>query len=286
MVVTIRDEDIATYRDDGVACLRQVIPLEWIERLSAGLERNMQAPTERSRIWNRTEDGKVTFYDSQAWQTVDEYRSFVLESPMAELAARIMDVPFVNFFFDAIFVRSPGTQFRTPFHQDEPYWSVEGFDCCSAWMPLVPVAKQSCLELVRGSHRWNENYAKDNFGALAGDARDQIQYDDTEGLTPFPDIEGNRDQYDIVSWEMQPGDIILFNARTIHGGSGRLPQGTELRVFNTKWLGEDVRVCFRPEGMDPDHSEVMTELGLAPGDRISGDLYPRVWSRALRERAT
>ena len=52
-----------------------------------------------------------------------------------------------------------------------------------------------------------------------------------------------------------------------------------LRVFNTQWLGDDVRIVVRPEGMDPDHSAVMAAAGPAPGDRVAGDLYPRPWSR-------
>ena len=77
-------------------------------------------------MWNTDEHGRVTFYDSQVWQEIPEYRDFVENSPMAELAGRVMNVEAVNFFFDAIFTRSTGSQFRTPFHQDEPYWSVEG----------------------------------------------------------------------------------------------------------------------------------------------------------------
>ena len=91
------------------------------------------------------------------------------------------NVEAANFFFDAIFTRSTGSQFRTPFHQDEPYWSVEGFDTCSAWMPLVPVAKRSALEFVKGSHAWDVRYAQTNFGALTGDERDQVVYDQLEG---------------------------------------------------------------------------------------------------------
>lgn len=64
-----------------------------------------------------------------------------------------------TFFFDAIFVRTSGAQFCTPFHQDEPYyWSVKGFDTCSVWMPLVDVEKKSALEFVLGSHRWTQKY--------------------------------------------------------------------------------------------------------------------------------
>ena len=55
--------------------------------------------------------------------------------------------------------------------------------------------------------------------------------------------------------------------------SGNLADDRELKVFNTQWLGVDVRVCFRPEGMDPDHSELMQGLGLKPGQRIGTDTY-------------
>ena len=103
-------------------------------------------------------------------------------------------------------------------------------------------------------------------------------HDDADRV-PFPDIEGERDRYDILSWDMQPGDVAIFNARVIHGGSGNLAADRELKVFNTQWLGDDVRVCFRPDGMDPDHRQVMTESGLKPGDRIGGELYPEVWRR-------
>lgn len=279
MSVSVTDAQIETFATDGVVLLRQAIPHEWIERLRIGIEKNLAAPTERARVWDRSPDGSATFYDSQAWRGIDEYREFVLASPMAELAARVMGSTAVNFFFDAIFVRTAGAQFRTPFHQDEPFWSVEGFNCASSWMPLVPVEQRSALEFVRGSHLWNQPYAQQNFGALTGDARDQVSFDEADTI-PFPDIEGDRGNYDVVSWAMEPGDVALFNARTIHGGGGNLAPERELKVFNTKWLGDDVHVCFRPQGMDPDHREVMEQAGLAPGDPVGGDLYPEVWRRS------
>ncbi len=272
----VSQEDIDTFARDGVVCMRGVIGPEWIERLSAGVAHTLANPTERGRLWNRDEQGRESRYDSQVWTTRPEYQEFVFDSPLAEIAGRLMQSTRVNFFFDAMFCRTPGTQFRTPFHQDEPFWSIEGFQTVSSWMPLVPVAKQSCLEIVRGSHLWNENYRQENFGALTGDDRDQVDFGDD--AIPFPDIEGNREQYDIASWDMQPGDVICFNARCIHGGSGNLPEGSELRVFNTKWCGDDVRVKFRETGMDPDHSQVMSEVGLQPGDRLGTHLYPEIWA--------
>ena len=265
---------VQRFSDDGVVLLRDAIGAPWIEKLRVGVDKNIAEPTARGRIWNRDDDGHVCFYDSQVWQRIAEYRKFVEQSPCAQIAARLMNVKRVNFFFDAVFVRTPGAQFRTPFHQDEPYWSVEGFDTCSIWMPLVAVEKKSALEFVRGSHRWNRHFRQANFGALTKDERDQrIDFPDDQ-CEPFPDIEGNRDKYEILSWDMLPGDCAIFNGRVIHGGSGNLSHDRDLKVFSTRWLGDDVRICFRKEGMDPDHSQIMTQLGLKPGDRIGGALYP------------
>ena len=279
-------DDIERYDTDGVVCLRGVIDAHWIDALRKGVEQNLSAPSSRGRIWNRGADGSVTFYDSQVWRDIEHYREFVLRSPMAELAGRLMGSTGVNFFFDAIFCRTRGAQFRTPFHQDEPYWSVDGYDCASSWMPLVPVERRSALEFVRGSHRWNRTFRQTNFGALTGDDRDHVVFaDDTDGIEPFPDVDARPDEFDLVSWDMEPGDVAIFNARIIHGGSGRLAPHRELKVFNTQWLGDDVRVRFRSTGMDPDHRDIMIEHGLHDGDRVDdargAEMYPRVWEQPV-----
>ena len=275
----VSTEDIENYTNDGAVCLRGVIDLGWIERLKIGVEHTLANPTERGRLWNRDEFGRESRYDSQVWRTRPEYGEFITTSPLAEIAGLLMQSSKANFFFDAMFVRQPGTQFRTPFHQDEPYWTVEGFQTISSWMPLVPVEKQSALEMVRGSHRWEAKYEQTNFGEMTGDARDNVDFSDVETV-PFPDIEGRRSEFELLSWDMEPGDVVCFNGRTIHGGSGNLAVDRELRVFNTKWLGDDVRVKFRTTGMDPDHSQVMRDIGLKDGDAVGGDLYPEVWSRS------
>jgi len=275
----VTNAEISRFSGDGVVFLEGVFSQDWIARLTTGLESNIANPSERGRIWDKDEQGRTCFYDSQVWREIKPYEDFALQSPCAQIAGELLQAEAVNFFFDAVFVRTPGAQFRTPWHQDEPYWSVEGFDTCSIWMPLVPVEKKSALEFVKGSHKWPQKFRQTNFGALSGDKRDQVVFDQ-EGTAPFPDIEANRADYDILSWDMEPGDCVAFNARIIHGGSGNLSPGRDLKVFNTQWLGDDVRIKFRQEGMDPDHSAIMTQYGMKPGDRPGCDLYPELWARS------
>jgi len=278
----ITADEVGSYHRDGVVLLPAMFDEAWIESLKLGLDANCKDPTDRSRVWDRDAAGRTMFYDSQAWQSVDEYRQFIYDSPAAKIAGQLMGSTRINFYFDAVFVRAPGSQFATPWHQDEPYWSVEGYDTCTIWMPLVPVKRENALAYVPGSHRLDSVFYQYNFGDLNPDGKagiDMVDFSDLAEMT-FPDIDSDPESFGVVSWDMQPGDCVAFNSRIMHGGSGKLDDDRELRVFTTKWLGDDVRIKFRECGMDPDHSAVMTEQGLRPGDRPGTDLYPLIWARS------
>jgi len=277
----ITPDEVATYYRDGVVLLPEMFDGDWIYLLKQGLVTNCSNPTNRSRVWDRDAAGRTMFYDSQAWQRIAEYRRFIFGSPAASIAGQLMGSERINFYFDAVFVRSPGSQFATPWHQDEPYWSVEGYDTCTIWMPLVAVKRENALAYVPGSHRPDSVFHQFNFGNLNPDSKSGIDQVDFSGIAAlaFPDIEADPEGFGVVSWDMQPGDCVAFNSRIMHGGSGKLDDDRELRVFTTKWLGDDVRIKFRDCGMDPDHSAIMTEYGLKSGDRPGTELYPQAWSR-------
>ena len=278
---TITPEEVETYHRDGVLLLPGMFDKDWIELLNKGLDANIEAPTRRSRIWYKDTSGRSMFYDHTAWKGIEEYRKFIFNSPAAQICGQLMRSTAINFFFDSVFVRSTGTQFETPWHQDEPYWSVEGYDACSIWMPLGPVKQKNALSFVPGSHRLKTVFKQYNFGDLNPVRKknvDQVDFSDI-AEQEFPDINADPKRFGVVSWDMQPGDCIAFNGRTMHGGSGKLDDDCELRVFTTKWVGDDVRIKFRDCGMDPDHSADMIEKNLKPGDRLGTNLYPRIWTR-------
>ncbi len=276
----ISSEEIATFRHDGVVMLKAMFEPAWIELLACGLSRHLGDPTERARVWDRDSEGRTMLWDSMAWQSVPEYQRFVHESPAAEIAGRMMASAEVRFYFDAVFVRSPGSQFETPWHQDEPYWSVEGHDTCTIWMPLVPVKALNALAFVPGSHLGGLVLDQPDFGTLNPDRKRDVARSDFSAIadTGIPDIDADRAAYGVVSWDMDPGDCVVFNGRILHGGSGLLDAETELRVFTSKWLGDDARIAFRDVGMDPDFSDLMKAHGLAHGDRPDSPLFPCVWS--------
>ena len=278
---TITPDEVGTYHRDGVLLLSGMFDKDWIKLLNKGIDTNIKTPTRGSRIWYKDTSGRSMFYDHTAWQGIEEYRKFIFNSPAAQICGQLMRSTTINFFFDSVFVRSTGTQFETPWHQDEPYWSVEGYDACSIWMPLGPVKQKNALSFVPGSHRLKTVFKQYNFGDLNPVRKknvDQVDFSDI-AEQEFPDINADPKRFGVVSWDMQPGDCIAFNGRTMHGGSGKLDDDCELRVFTTKWVGDDVRIKFRDCGMDPDHSADMIEKDLKPGDRPGTNLYPRIWTR-------
>ena len=147
-------------------------------------------------------------------------------------------------------------------------------------MPLVPVKKENALAFVPGSHLNNQIFDQYNFGNLNPDGKTDVDQVNFSGIAEesIPDIDANPERYNVTSWDMQPGDCIAFNSRILHGGSGKLDENRDLKVFTSKWLGDDARIKFRECGMDPDHSAIMTEHGLKPGDRPGTDLYPMIWA--------
>ena len=58
----------------------------------------------------------------------------------------------------------------------------------------------------------------------------------------LPDIDGNPDDYEVLTFETQPGDIIIHHANTVHGSRGKTdPHGANRAAASIRYIGDDVR---------------------------------------------
>ncbi len=140
-------------------------------------------------------------------------------------------------------------------------------------MSLDEVPRETALEFVRGSHQWETEYQRPEF------FHNHYEGDDCTSLSAFPDIEAHRDEYEILSWDMEPGDCVVFHGMTAHGGSGNLPPGLGRRSVSVQWLGDDARFRLIPGHDDPRISEELLRCGIKPGDPVISDMCPIAWSR-------
>jgi ectoine hydroxylase-related dioxygenase (phytanoyl-CoA dioxygenase family) len=259
-------DERAAYERDGVVCLRGVFSPDWIAFLAQAVEEAMALPGPHAEEYAARGGSGRFFGDLELAQRMPKFMRFALESPAAETAARIMGASRVNFFYDQLLVKEPGTAERTPWHQDQPYWAVSGRQVCSVWLTLDPVPEDVSVEYVCGSHRWPE-FSPYHFA-------DGTPYAGT-GLPQLPDIEARRREYDIRRFAMEPGDCLVFQAMIVHGAPGNSGRHRR-RALSTRWAGDDARYCRR-------QGEVAIptqDPGLAHGARLDSARFPLVWPRS------
>ena len=121
--------------------------------------------------------------------------------------------------------KEPGTRAPTPWHQDQPYYNVEGEQNCSMWIAVDPVRRHSTLEFVAGSHRgpW----------LMPRSFMDQQAKWFPEGsLADLPDIDAHaRRGSRILGWEIEPGDVVCFHMLALHAVGRRRRRPAAARVL-------------------------------------------------------
>ena len=170
----------------------------------------------------------------------------------------------VNLFHEHVLIKEPGATKRTPWHQDQPYYCVDGNDNCSLWIPLDKISKEVCPEYVKSSHSWNKQYLPTKFFGNTYEKKD-------ESLEFVPDISGNRLDYDIASWDLNPGDIIAFNFSIIHGAPGNNSPNRR-RAFSVRFVGDDATFAKRKGEVSPPFPEVQ----LKHGDKMDCPSFPKI----------
>jgi ectoine hydroxylase-related dioxygenase (phytanoyl-CoA dioxygenase family) len=240
----VDDALVAQFQRDGAVCIRQLLTADELALLRDGIEANLAAPSPRAKVASRPDDPGRFFEDFCNWQEIDAFRHFIFEAPLAQLAQRLMGSQTVRLYHDHLLVKEPGTRQRTPWHQDQPYYNIEGRQNVSMWIPVDPVSRAATLEFVAGSHKgpwlmprtFMDNHAK---------------WFPEGSLEDLPDIEGARERFPIVGWNIEPGDFVCFHMLTLHAAAG-VEGPDRRRVFSVRFLGDDIRHAPRSWKTSPD----------------------------------
>lgn len=269
----LTEEEIQRYREDGVVFVKNAVDPVWVERLLAFGQRQMAQPSQLANDGQPGAKQGRLFTDRYLWRTHDEVYQFIKSSGCARLAAQAMGSQTARFYFDHLLVKTVHTNTPTPWHQDVPYWPFRGKQIASIWLALTPVTVSgSAPEFVRGSHRTDQFYLPEAFGASGAKAN---SWTGTGEGVPCPDIEADRSAYDIVGFDYEPGDAVLFSAWTLHGAPGNQSATQDRFAFSTRWLGDDAVWDPRP-GTDP--SVNPDEVRVAPGQHpIDNAIFPEFY---------
>ena len=270
----LSEEEVVSFRTNGVVKVSGAVDPSWIPELLAVADGQLTKPSKWVNDVNAGASENRLFTDRYLWRHNDVIHRFVHDSGCARLAAQAMGSNSARFYFDHLLIKKVNTPTITPWHQDAPYWPFRGKQIASIWLALTPVTVEgSGMEFIRGSHLDDVYYLPEVFG---GADNKSGQWANEQRGVAVPDIDANRKEYDIVSFDMAPGDALIFSAWILHGARGNSSSTQDRVALSTRWLGDDVLWDPR-EGVDPtvDPTQVLVDPGMPPRDN---SFFPEIFS--------
>ena len=294
---TITSSQIADFNRDGAILLHNVLDDRWVQVLAEGLEFANAHPDGMSagvsmplRI-----DQFPASHSPKLKQLLDN-------SPIAEIVGSMLNAP-VRFYMDQMFYKPAGLIAPSAWHQDTCYYNVDGHQLIRAWVCADPVPRNISLEVLRGSHLWNVTYrppvGMDPKSDPTGAARLNERFDRGEtligkeafekwtyfdsfldpSLPVLPDIEQSRGSFDILGWDYQPGDVILFHGNIVHSALGGVELPHPRRSHASLWAGPDVNYLKRRSQSIPD-PKALYDHDPQNGQSLSDfpDIFPIAWA--------
>jgi ectoine hydroxylase-related dioxygenase (phytanoyl-CoA dioxygenase family) len=272
------NEELDDFERDGAAVLRGVLDASWIDSMREAIEVALEDPGPMSREYTKPKESGRYFGDFFLWRRFDAFRALMADSPLPELAARLMNSQQAFFFYDQLLVKEPATAAETPLHHDLPYWPVRGKQIVSIWVPFDRVTPESgAVTYIRRSHRWGKMFAPAAFGDGAGYDKVYAAAD----LETIPDLDRDIDPADHLAWSLDPGDVLIHHPLTLHFAPGNQTSDLRRRGLALRYVGDDAVYDDRP-GTFLESAQMkahLPELGLEDGEPFRGDLFPKIWPK-------
>ena len=259
----LSEKQINDYQNDGVIIIKDAFK-DWIDPLRKGFQKVLDNPSKHGRE-NVTNDNGRFFEDYCNWERIEEFKDCLYNSLGAQIVAEATYSTYTQIFHDHIFIKDPGTSKETPWHQDMPYYCVDGKDTGSFWIPLDEVDQKNNLKLILGSHKWSKLIRPTKW------SNNESWYSNDSAFMDLPSEEEFKKN--ILIPELSLGDAVLFNFKTVHGSTGNNSTKSR-RAFSMRFIGDDVKYIDRVGPTSPPFDGI----NLKTGDLMRDDWFPKVFS--------
>ena len=272
----LSQSEINQFNKDGAVLLKGKFENQWIEKLKNSINEDINNPSPRFVRHTKDKDGPGYFEDFWTWDLYKDFKDFVFNSPTAQIASELLKANKINLVMDNWFYREAGSKSGAPFHHDISYFDFEG-TMCVLWLPLDPVSKEDGIAWIKGSHLWNKLYIRTRFqeghpvDGEAGDVNGKT-YDIT------PDILKNKDNYEFLEWDLELGDCIFFDIRTLHGSLNQVRPKSDIHRYTLRMAKEGSRVEYRGDWAQEERA-MMEANGYQNGDALEGKMFPTLYTK-------
>ena len=265
--MTDQDELAERFAAEGAVVVRGALDHDELALAVDGIEAAIARPGERTIVASRDDDPGWFVEDFRCAERVPALARLARSWSLGALAARLMGSDSVRFHHDHVLVKRAGTRQATPWHQDQPYYDVDGRQTVSFWIPVDRVPEAASLEVALGSHRgpW---YLPRTF------LDEQARWFPEGSLAEVPDMEADPPPYPTRRWALEPGDLVAFHMATLHR-AGPASSGDDRRVVSLRYVGDDAVHAPRAWTTSPDFGDVAHDL--VAGGALDHPLFPVVW---------
>jgi len=271
----LNDKEIKEFNKNGAILLKGKFDKNWIEKLKVGINKAKANPS--PRFTNHTKDQNLPCYleDFWTWNLHEEFTDFVYNSPTAKIASELLGAKKINLVMDNWFFREAGSKSKPPFHHDISYFDFEG-SMCVLWLPMEPVKKKDGIAWIKGSHLWNKLFLRTRFN-------DGHEVDGEPGIVNgkkyeiTPDILKNKNDYEFLEWDLEVGDSVYFDIRTLHGALYETNPISNINRFTLRMAKENSKIIYRGEWAREERA-IMEANGYKNGDDLAGKMFPTLYS--------
>ena len=161
------------------------------------------------------------------------YEPLLTSPAIANVLTSLLDRGPAWYIGEQVFLKE-GNSPDTAWHQDTGDFMARGDELIALWIPLDTLDADTSLGLVRGSHK-GPVYSS-IYGAYKAD--------------PIPDVDARPDEFEVVSFACEPGDVVAFHMNCLHG-RGKTRPGQRRRSLALRFFGEKTFHDTRMNPRDP-----------------------------------
>ncbi|MCB2049820.1 MAG: phytanoyl-CoA dioxygenase family protein [Novosphingobium sp.] len=207
----------ARFDEDGVVLIPGALNEAEMSLLEQCYESHFNADKQLAeRMYGDGKD-EIYFLTDNTIRAGERYQRLMAETRIADIAQDLFGGHDTYYYLEQMWNKTGGAR-RTAWHQDTAYIPFKGPGLVIFWIPLEPLYAENVLEVIRRSHK------QTLFNAPMYDPKDHTEplYDERD-LPRIPNIENEREKWDIFSTPMQRGDVLAFHPGCIHGGAPTRP---------------------------------------------------------------
>lgn len=273
------ESQVEAFQRDGCVLVKNVFTPEDLQLISDGIEQNLECPSQYASE-NSVLKGEGRFFDDYCnWQRIKEFRDIVYMEKVGRLAALAMKSSSVQFFHDHVLVKEPFTKKLTPWHADMPYYFLDGMQTVSVWIPLESVDNDTSLKFIAGSHLWQKMVrplswadSSDFYDSSNSFKNKSFDNDEEYENVPSTDLIFEKRNNKILSWALQPGDVLMFHFKTAHAANGNM-HSKRRRALSLRFVGDDVVYQTRPGKTSPP----FPGHNMIDGQKLRKDWFPIIY---------